>query len=253
MTSLRRIIEISATLIALLLAAMAMHAWLAEHDDQLRMQATIAAQKQLLEAADTRERDRTAALKDTLAQIESLKRSVQTPAEILRDLPKYLPLPQPISIAPVADSSTSKQGTVISNDQPCRSGDACAARGAMARTLASRGTLPAAESSQSNSLQSHREPLPDSPVPAAQIPTADLKPLYDYVQDCRSCQVQLAAAKLDAADNASKLSAITRERDAALTAAKGGTFWRRLRRNVLWFAVGAAAGTAAACASGHCR
>jgi type II secretory pathway pseudopilin PulG len=252
-TSLRRIIEISATLIALLLAAMAMHAWLAEHDDQLRLQATIAAQKQLLEAADTRERDRTAALKDTLAQIESLKRSVQTPAEILRDLPKYLPLPQPISMAPAAGTSASQQGTAISNDQACRSGDACASRGTMARTPASRDTLPAAESSQADSLPSHREPLPDSPVPAAQIPTADLKPLYDYVQDCRSCQAQLAAAKLNAADNAAKLTAISRERDAALTAAKGGTFWRRLRRNALWFAVGVGAGTVAACANGHCR
>lgn len=100
MTSIRRIVEISGTLAALLLAVMAIQAWLAKHDDKLRMQATIAAQKQLLDAADARERDRDGALKDTLAQIESLKRSVQTPAEILRDLPKYLALPQPITMLP---------------------------------------------------------------------------------------------------------------------------------------------------------
>lgn len=97
MTSIRRIVEISGTLAALLLAVMAIQAWLAKHDDKLRMQATIAAQKQLLDAADARERDRDGALKDTLAQIESLKRSVQTPA---RDLPKYLALPQPITMLP---------------------------------------------------------------------------------------------------------------------------------------------------------
>ena len=83
--------------------------------------------------------------------------------------------------------------------------------------------------------------LPDSP-PSAQIPAADLKPHYDYVQDCRACQAQPAVAKQNSADDAAKLSAITRERDAALTAAKGRTFWRRLWCNALWFAVGAGAG-----------
>jgi hypothetical protein len=40
-----------------------------------------------------------------------------------------------------------------------------------------------------------------------------------------------------------------RERDAAATAAKGGTFWRRFRRNIEWFAIGAAT----VCGTGHCR
>jgi hypothetical protein len=62
------------------------------------------------------------------------------------------------------------------------------------------------------------------------------------VQDCRACQAQLAAAKQTQADDAARLAAITQERDAALTAAKGGTFWRRLRRNAEWFAVGTAFG-----------
>ena len=81
---------------------------------------------------------------------------------------------------------------------------------------------------------------------AAQIPSADLKPLFDYVQDCRACQAQLAAAQKNSADYAAKIAALTRERDAAVTASKGGSFLRRLRRNALWFAIGAAAGYAAA-------
>ena len=91
---------------------------------------------------------------------------------------------------------------------------------------------------------------------SVQIPAADLKPLYDYVQDCRSCQAQLAAAQQNRTDDAAKLTAMTRERDAAVTAAKGGSFWRRFRRNVEWFALGAAAGAAGSavvCRSGHCR
>lgn len=248
MTSIRRIVEISGTLIALLLAVMAIQAWLAEHDDKLRMQATISAQKQLLDAADARERDRATALKDTLAQIESLKRSVQTPAEILRDLPKYLSLPQPITMLPSgAPAPERRRGTDVPDERPCAGGDDCSPG-----VFLPRAPSPSRDLSHGSS-GSETLKLPDAPIPAAQIPASDLKPLYDYVQDCRSCQAQLATAKLNAADNAAKLAAITRERDAALTAAKGGTFWRRLRRNALWFAVGAGAGAVALCGTGHCR
>jgi hypothetical protein len=97
----------------------------------------------------------------------------------------------------------------------------------------------------------NQQDLPDAP--SAQIPAADLKPLFDYVQDCRSCQAQLAAAKQDATDNAAKLTALTRERDAAVATAKGGTIWQRLHRNALWFVVGAGAGAVAVCGTGHCR
>jgi hypothetical protein len=74
--------------------------------------------------------------------------------------------------------------------------------------------------------------------PSAQIPAADLKPLYDYVQDCRACQAQLAVAKQGRTD---ELAAMAHERDVAFAAAKGGTFWRRFRRNIEWFAIGAGA------------
>ena len=78
------------------------------------------------------------------------------------------------------------------------------------------------------------------------MPSADLKPLYDFTQNCRECQLRLTATQQDHSDDLSKLAALTRERDAALTAAKGGTLWRRLRRNALWFVVGAGVGAAAA-------
>lgn len=250
MTSLRRILEISGTLLALLVAAMAIHAWLTEHDDRLRMQATIAAQKQVLDAADARERDRDGALKNTLAQIASLKRSVQTPAEILRGLPNYLPLPQPITMVPtVSPAAAGQRGTGAPEELTCSGHDGCSPTSASQAPL-SKAT---SQSSPHRSSALQHQDLPNAPVPTAQIPAADLKPLYDYVQDCRSCQAQLATAKLNAADNAAKLSATTRERDAALAVAKGGTFWRRLRRNALWLAVGASAGAVALCGTGHCR
>lgn len=249
---MRRTLEISGILLAVLLAAMTFHAWLASHDDRLTMQATIATQKQLLDAADARERTRAATLKDSLAEIETLKRSAQTPVQILRDLPKYLSLPQPITLTPSLSANGAKrQGTAASEKAVCAEIHGCPAESA------SPPTSSAFAPSVPSPIPPHGHPpaqaqdLPEAP--SAQIPVADLKPLYDYVQECRSCQAQLAAAKQDSVDNAAKLSALTHERDAALTAAKGGTMWLRLRRNALWFAIGAGAGVAAACGTGHCR
>jgi hypothetical protein len=81
-------------------------------------------------------------------------------------------------------------------------------------------------------------------TPSAQIPTADLKPLFDYVLTCRACQAQLTNAKQNSADDAVKIAALTRERDAAINASKGGPFWHRLRRNSFWLALGVGVGYA---------
>lgn len=165
MISVRRTLEISAIAIALLVGAMAVHAWMAERDDQLRMQATIAAQKQLLDAADVRERERDGVLKDTLAQIESLKRSAQTPAEILRDLPKYLPLPQPITMLPSSGAAPGgQQGTGPSEEPPCLGKDSCNAAGPLVRTQSPHA---AAQSATHGSLFPRRQVLPDAPIPSA--------------------------------------------------------------------------------------
>ena len=94
---------------ALLLAALCIHAWLAAHDDQLRLASTLATQKQALDAADARERDRNATLKDALAQIDTLKRTAQneTPAQLARALQDALSLPQPITVGTAASSDSS--------------------------------------------------------------------------------------------------------------------------------------------------
>lgn len=284
----RRTLEIVALCIALLIAALAFHAWLDSHDDQLRLQSTIASQKQILDAADARERDRNSALNATLAQIESLKREAQkqTPEQILRELPKYLQLPQLIAMSPTATASGDKattptsqptaaaaasstsenqQGTAASAKQGTESpfesflhslGRSSDRAGAAPPPASQSPTIPTSAqvpSSSANAAASQHISQPgvafapqqsSSPslAPAnstAEIPAADIKPLYDFVQDCRACQAQLSAAKQNASDTALKLNAVTRERDAALTAAKGGSFWLRLRRNAHWLVIGA--------------
>jgi hypothetical protein len=343
----RRTIEIAAFCAALLLAALIFHAWLAAHDDQLRLASTLATQKQALDAADARERDRNATLKDALAQINTLKRNAQneTPAQLARALQDALQLPQPITIssAPLStdphapDSRTAglRPAPLSPNTNPAPLGNDVHAPDARTAGV-SPAPLPSSTTQQNpqNSppetarhkslldLLFHRAPttkasansasiepgqtLPSSPstqsentaspqtqqgtaasLPApnsgaanrppsaspgsaeatatqsaaasstAEIPAADLAPLYNYAQDCRACQFQLTAAKQNASDDAAKIRALTLERDAAITAAKGGPFWLRLKRNAHWLAIGAAVGAltsaAALCHTGHCR
>lgn len=90
----------------------------------------------------------------------------------------------------------------------------------------------------------------ESPQPTAKsqavIPNEDLKPLYDFALDCKACQAKLAAAQGDLTDEKAKEAVLTKERDEAIKAAKGGSLWRRMIRAAKWFAIGAAAGTIAA-------
>jgi hypothetical protein len=267
----QRTIEIVAFVASLLLTALAMHAWLASHEEQQRLQSTMAAQKKVVDAADVRENTRNATLADALAQIAELKRTTQTPEQIVRDFSKYLPLPQPITLSDpttinAATNLTAVQGKTIEQGIPSSpvGGTENSLAAALGTSPRQRTPLnpqvgaevPPREVPQPSSLSEPlpnpvASPLPDSPSAKpscdasagckAQIPLADLKPLDNFVQDCRACQAEIAVAKQNIADDAVKMAALTNERDAAVTAAKGGTFWRRVRRNAVWFAVGAAA------------
>lgn len=96
---------------------------------------------------------------------------------------------------------------------------------------------------QQESQGSARAALPESP--GAVVPAKDLKSLYDFGIACQECQAKLDAATKDRADDAVKLAAVTKERDAAITASKGGKLWTRVKRNAKWLLVGLGAGAAA--------
>ncbi|MHB8502693.1 MAG: hypothetical protein ACYDCG_00220 [Candidatus Acidiferrales bacterium] len=94
-------------------------------------------------------------------------------------------------------------------------------------------------------LPSNPSPKPGQPTDAI-LPAADLKPLYDFALDCKACQAKLAASQSDLNDEKTKTAALTKERDAAVRAAKGGSALRRIARAAKWFLIGAAAGAVAA-------
>jgi len=91
-------------------------------------------------------------------------------------------------------------------------------------------------------------PLPPGETPSTtlSIPQPDLVPLYDDLQDCRAASIQSDALKKDLSDEKTRYASLQHERDAAIAVAHGGTFLVRLKRAAKWFAIGAAAGAAAA-------
>ena len=225
---IRKSFATMAALVILGLAALAAHSWLTARNDLLQMRATIAAQQQLITAANIRERDRAATLQQTLSQIAQLKRHTQTPAQILQQLPQYLPLPQPIEIEPLAPAQAVQAPAPPATETPAPPSETQQGIG-----RARQGTAP----SEKSAATPPREPM-------AQMPLTDLKPLYDFVQDCRSCQAQLAAVQADLRDERTKSAALATQRDVAVKTARGGGFWSGLKRNTKWLAIGAGIGVA---------
>jgi len=223
------------------LAAIVLSAWRADRHDRAQLAADLATGRQALAQADARQHDRDAQLLQTLAALAAEKRTVTTPAQIIRELPQQIPLPAPITLQAVpcepgqsaVESLTSTPGT---NKQPartpptapCSSGPVFGPEG-LDSTLSAGPNLKA-------------EPAEASAV----IPAADLKPLYDFSLDCRACQVKLAAAQADLTDQRAKTAVLTRERDEAVRVAKGGSLLRRITRNAKWLAIGVVAGAIAA-------
>jgi type II secretory pathway pseudopilin PulG len=202
------------------LAAIVLSAWRADRRDRAQLAADLATGRQALAQADARQHDRDAQLLQTLAALTAEKRTVTTPAQIIRDLPQQIPLPAPITL-----KSTNPEAD--SGKDPCSSGPNCGPEGLGSKRPGNHEASNAAETQ-------------------AVVPAADLKPLYDFSLDCRACQAKLAAAQADLADERAKTTVLTHERDEAVRATKGGSILRRIARNAKWLAIGAAAGAIAA-------
>jgi hypothetical protein len=186
-------------------------AWRADRRDRAQLASELSATKQLLAAADARQHDRDARLAETLTALAAQKRTVVTPAQIVRELPREIGLPSAIVLQSAAANSSVPNQT---DKQP--SGSATSAH----------------EAKQSESQ--------------AVLPAEDLKPLYDFTIDCKACQARLTAAQTDLTDEKTKTAALTKERDHALQIARGGSPFRRIGRAAKWFLIGAAAGAIAA-------
>ena len=207
-------------LISLLAVAVAIalltDAWRSARHDSQQLAATLASQNAAIHQASEQEKQRDSQLQSALDQIHAEKLSVHTPQQAAQKLTEALPpLPLPLSIQ-FPDLSRKPL------DSP------------------------------SEPPNSYPNRLPDEPLPASiSIPQPDLIPLYNSLQDCRASEAQSATLEKDLFDEKARSASLLQERNAALTAARGGSILKRLERAAKWFAIGLASGAALAFASHH--
>src|SRR5205814_1312502 len=147
-------------------------------------------------------------------------------------LPQQIPLPTPITLTGAPDASQE-----LSSTSPGRNPTHPASDATDRDTHTPKGNI----TSPGNITSAG-----DITTQQAVIPTEDLKPLYDFAIDCQACQAKLAATRGDLADEQTKTATLTKERDAAIRTAKGGSTLHRIAQAAKWLAIGAAAGAIAA-------
>jgi hypothetical protein len=211
---LRLDIQIAAVILAIVLGVAIVDAWRADRRDRAQLAGELASAKKALADADTRQHEPDTQLAQTLSALANLKRTIVTPAQIVRELPREIPLPTPITL----------QSTTAANS-------------------------PATQIPAGPSLNSLALPVTDGRLSQAVIPAEDLKPLYDFALECKACQAKLTVAQSDLTDERTKTATLAHERDDALRLARGGNVWRRIGRAAKWLVIGAAAGAIAAKAS----
>jgi len=221
----RIFLKFAEILVPVILAITIYVSWQADRRDRAQLAAQLAAAQKTITDAAASQHDRDTLLNQTLTQLAAQKQAAVTTAQILKDLPNALDLPAPIALQTQSDSSAPLNVTARPGSEPSsRKSDAAAS---------------------SDSAPNNPAPKPGQSAGAI-LPADDLKPLYDFALDCKACQAKLAAAQSDLTDEKTKTAALTKERDAAVTAAKGGTVLHRILRAAKWFVIGAAAGAIAA-------
>src|SRR5256885_15775654 len=89
----------AAKILALVAAAIILHAaWRADRRARAQLASDLALTRQALAQASARQHDRDAQLSLTLSALAREKRAVTTPAQIVRELPRQIPLPAPITL-----------------------------------------------------------------------------------------------------------------------------------------------------------
>ncbi|MGB2621481.1 MAG: hypothetical protein WA857_03125 [Candidatus Acidiferrum sp.] len=240
-------LRLAEILVPIILAITIFVSWQADRRDRAQLATQLATAQKTIAEATASQHDRDTLLNQTLAQLASQKQAAVTTAQILKDLPAALSLPSPITLqgAPPATAATNPATSQAAKTSSQTSPNSSAAVPATLPSTASSGKLTQAAPLPTNPAPSQSNPAPAN-APDAVIPAADLKPLYDFALDCKACQAKLAAVQSDLSDEKTITAALTKQRDEAVTAAKGGTVLHRILRAAKWFVLGTAAGGLAA-------
>ena len=105
-------------------------------------------------------------------------------------------------------------------------------------------------------------PTPSNPTPepVATVSTSDTPLVKAYIDACETCKIEVPKLESDLADRAAEakvaqaqIESLKTERDAAITASKGGNIVTRTVRALKYIGIGILVGAAAVCGTGHCH
>jgi hypothetical protein len=216
LTLTRAHLEWAGGILAVILAIFGVRSWIGEHDARLKAEVTVAANQKIGDAAILRSKNLEAEIVTRDKAAADREQSMVDAIKNLKTTPQILPYVQS-NLAPAA-----AQPIYVS--------------------------VPAATK--------------DNPTPAATItvPQADLPALRDRLSKCDTDALAVSTCSKDSSDKTEQLrqagvslSAVSNERDAYKQELAGGTKWQRLKKAIEFIGIGAAAGIAATCGSGHCK
>lgn len=99
-----------------------------------------------------------------------------------------------------------------------------------------------------------------NPQPIAQVSLSDAPQVKAYLSECETCKLQVPKLQADLADREKQaqlaqqqIDSLKTQRDAAIKEAKGGNWLHRTVKAIKYLGIGAGAGAALLCGSGHCK
>jgi len=231
------------TLCLIALVALGWRAYRQERADLVNVEATVNTQQavvnqqaQSLKQTEQRITDRNAALTKALSSLEKLKAAAPaTPVETAAQIAQYLKLPSAPEAPPALSAAT----------QPANSAGA-------ALNLAPAQPFGRAEAAPRPYLTFTPFGRAEAaPRPYLTFTPAQAEDLRKAALGCAEDSARLTACQQDQADAATKeqayraqLKALTTERDTAIKAVKGGSFFMRLKREAKDVGIGVAVGVA---------
>jgi len=159
------------TLVLLLVGAVIL-AWREARNDRAQLQSQLAAANQAIAAATASQQDHNAKLTDALAAIAAEKKAATTPGQLLAGIAQQVGLPTPLSLQSAKPPANSPAGNPP-EAQASPNLDSPSPPSPSLPTPSPPSPSPATTSTE----------LPSAPI--AQIPAADLQPLYDYALNRR--------------------------------------------------------------------
>jgi hypothetical protein len=216
LTLTRPHLEIAGAVFAVILAIIGVRSWIGEHDARLKAEVTVTADQKISDAAISNSKAQEVAMAARDKAAADREQAMVDAIKNLKTTPQILPYVQS-NLAPGSATPIIVQVPAATKDDP---------------------TPPATITIAQSDLPVLRDRLSKCDTDALKVST---------------CAADIATKTQQLHDAGVSLSEVEGERDAYKQELAGGTKWQRTKKALKFIGIGALAGAAAVCGSGHCK